>query len=689
MKMVKPLPIAKEAKIPLHLIEQIREETALLFVGSGLSIDLGYPSWKELVSNIFERIESTLSIKDETNRKWLKEHFFTEPDWAAEVISSASHDEYQNALRSIFLNEQPKVVSLNHILISLLSFKGYLTTNYDTLIEDYLSVFSLHPPLVFDYIEALENYANFRLASRYVLKLHGSIKNSTESLVLTSSDYHKLLHDQRYIRLLASIFSEYTILCVGFSLRDRDFRFFLEERFHLYKKRCPPLYALIPEEETCPLEISLLQNKYNVHLIPISKQNSFAELTSFLFSLYCIVQREDSSVIGREFLDVAVLRVNDTGGYENLSPLEEPPEAFKAKKLLSVFKEPIAVNALIAICMESGIRLSSATCIAMADVAPSGRVFLKKPIIRLAPEDRKVVASWISSEFESIPVTDSPRHFTSYHKAIFGKYSKTISYLLRYEEGWNEIIGVDKSSTYRLIRVSQFFKQEGLWREWLDIANDAQLFLDSTSEICRDLKKSVLWVYFWTRRYDDAQELLRNHPELDEKEGEHNYTERLLYMRKDHIPQLIEILIAKESIDYFGLSLLGRAYARLYLLDNRRNEHLLNAKEYLMLALKGATEYGDWIERSVQSWYLSIVLSDLGDIAKAKDYLAEVRRLDESIMNRVPGLAWLDLAEYRLAMNDPEGTEFKREELRERAIVAFTRLGVVDIEQYIDQEYYY
>jgi hypothetical protein len=54
--------------------------------------------------------------------------------------------------------------------------------------------------------------------------------------------------------------------------------------------------------------------------------------------------------------------------------------------------------------------------------------------------------------------------------------------------------------------------------------------------------------------------------------------------------------------------------------------------------------------------------------------------LDENIMNRVPGLAWLDLAEYRMAIRNPEASAFEKQELKDKAISSFKRLGVVSIE---------
>lgn len=688
--MIEPLSIEKESEIPLHLIEEVRASSAILFVGSGLSIPLGYPSWKNLVTSLFKKIEKNLSIKDEENRRWLKDSFSTQPDWAAEVINSASQGGYSSALREIFNISNEQKVSWNHILISLLSFRGYITTNYDPLIEEYLSIFRLNPPRVYDYEEAMNNYLEFKCSEKHVLKLHGCANKTFENIILTSSDYYKLLQDERYIRLLASIFSENTILCIGFSLQDRDFKFFLEERFHLYNKKCPPLYAVISIEQTCPLEISLLRDKYNVHIITISSGNNYSELTSFLYSLYCIVHREDSAAISPDFLNNAALRVQNSGNYSHdVTSPSNPELSVSVKKTLSVFREPIDANVLIAICMEHDVNISSSVCYTLVDSCDNNKVYLKKPIVEIGRKEREAVASWIASDLKSIPVTSSARHFTSYHKSIFGRYSRTISYLLRFQEGWDQIIGNNDQSTYSLTRVTQYFKQEGMWKQWLDIAHNAREFVKEKTSIHKELLQSILWIYFWTRRFKEASQLLSEYPELDEKKGEHAYSERLLYMQKVHTKELISKLLNKNELDYFGYSLLGRSYALLYLLDGKEKEHLLKAKDLLIKALKEAEENGDWIERSVQSWYLSIVLSDLGEIDKAKLYLAEVKRLDENIMNRIPGIAWLKLAEYRMSVNDSNVSSYRLEEIRDDTYLAFERLGVVGIDNFIDNEYFY
>jgi hypothetical protein len=186
--------------------------------------------------------------------------------------------------------------------------------------------------------------------------------------------------------------------------------------------------------------------------------------------------------------------------------------------------------------------------------------------------------------------------------------------------------------------------------------------------------------------------LLQAVPEIDNKAGEASYRERLLYMDRKHLADFVCTMNTRLDRDYFSNSLLGRAYARTATTESdpqRRKELLTCAREQLEKALTGARRLNDLIETSVQSWYLACVVSDLGLMTEAKVHLAEVRRLDEAIMARVPGLAWLRVAEYRFEVNQPNATTAMKAQKRKIAIEAMDSLGVVDSAHYVDVDYYF
>jgi tetratricopeptide (TPR) repeat protein len=544
---------------------------------------------------------------------------------------------------------------------------------------------------VLDYEEACSNISSFATGKRYVLKLHGCIRKRPDKIILTSSDYYRLMHDERYIRLLAWLISQHTILTIGFSLRDRDFRSFIEERNHLYGMQCPPIYAIVGENETCQLEMTALHNNYNIQLVPVSEADDFSGLTSLLFSLYCLIYRVDSSTVDADIENLVKHRVMSSERFQVPHPNPISPSAERARQLLSVFREPIDIGVFTTICMDAGLDLSPAHYRILGCATADNRIGLKVHSTPLGA-DRSFVAKWLASALEAIPMSDAPRYLSTYHKSFFDRYVETLRDLLSSAEGWEELIGEDDKAPLRLTRINEYFRQEGRWGQWLEIAEKAQNFVDQSSPLFIPLMRTKLWVYFWTRRYEEAKQLASKYPEVDEKHGESSYTERLMYMNPDNLPQLIDKLTATQNRDYFNESLLGRAYARLSVResDTERMKALLsNAKEHLTAALNSAKMSNDRIETSVQSWYLACVLADLGEIDEAKLHLGETRRLDECIMNRVPGIAWLRMAEYRLAINDPVASPSTRKSHKEVAMSAMRQLGMIDVEQYVDKEYYY
>ena len=689
-KRIQPLSTLKEADIPVTLINEIRKNNVFMLVGSGLSIPLGFPSWENLITKLYDRIKSNHWKQDIKTKKWLKDNFNSVPDWTAELLKSISGDFYTKALSEIFKSYPENPVSIAHALISLIPFKGYITTNYDTLIEDYLSIFMYNEPSIFSHIDLMNNRRLYNFNKLSVFKIHGCIKKNPHELVLSSSDYYKLLHDQKYIRFIDFLFSQNIVFSIGFSLRDRDFRTFVEERYNLYGAKCAPMYSIVEEHETCPLEIDLYLNKYNIHIVPISKDNNFSELSSLLLSLYCLVYKVDSNKFGSHIISLVLNRLAQTGKFNNISLMPENHSIQKVKRLLSIFKEPVDIELFTTICTDAKIELSPAHYKAISTISEN-KIYLKT---KVEPDNKDIefVSSWLSNYFESIPSGTSSRYLSIYHKRILKEFSKTIFYLLTTKTGWTILIGTDNLSTSRLTRFNEFYRQEGKWKEWLILIENVETFIDKKSQQYLNLMKTKVWVYFWTRRYHEANELITRFPMIDEKEGQYSYSARLQYMNNDYLNNLIKVLSNQTSLDYFNRSLLGRSYARQSLKSKNVEEKkilLEKAKDNLTKALDEAKLKNDMIEISVQSWYLAIVYAELNDLKNANFYLADVKRIDESIMNRIPGIAWLKLAEYRLAFNNDSIDKLEKDNLRDIAIEYMNRLGMSKVEEYVDCEYFY
>lgn len=675
------LPPSKEAAIPLELVEGLRRGDVLALVGSGLSLPLGFPTWRGLIKKLSKSVRSTAWTHDPNFENWVQTA--THLDWVAEVLRADRPEAFKSGLIDCFRGVTPLRFSLAHSLLALLPFRGYWTTNYDTAIEDNLAVFEASEPRVMDFEEASTDLRHVSEHSRIVLKLHGCVRKSYDNLVLTSSDYFKLMHDERYRRLLAALFSRHPILVMGYSLHDKDFRSLLEERHHLYGRRCPPIYALMGRQDTCEAEMSLYRSKYDVQLIPISEEAGFRELTQVLMSLFCLVHHLDSDTKAAELAMLIQARVHASGRMTTDTPVSSlVEESDSVRRLLASFHEPVAIDAFTALCTDQRLRVSTAHVRILAQ-GTDGRITSARPLLEPNVEDRKAVAAWLAVSLEAIPVGDGPSYLSTHRKKIFSEHCNTLAHLLANSEGWRVLVGDDEA---KLTRINEYFRQEGRWQEWLKIAEAAVQFVPSEARVYLPLVRSLLWVYFWTRRLSDVRRWLDCCPSAD-GDGESSYKTKLRYMNRTELPGVIMELKAIPSRIYWQDSLLGRSYARLSgsCLEERASM-LTSAKTHLAAALTGARNSRDLVETSVQHWYLACVCSDLGEHEEAREHLGEVRRLDECIMGRKPGIAWLRVAEYRVELNKKED---KAEDQRVRAIAAMEQLGMLEPEEFVTHDYYY
>jgi len=342
------------------------------------------------------------------------------------------------------------------------------------------------------------------------------------------------------------------------------------------------------------------------------------------------------------------------------------------------------------ICTDAEINLSTAQYRALFSIS-GNKVFLKQKVLT-EDDDIRFISKWISDYFEAIPLGRSSRYLSTFHKRFLSQFSETIFSLLATPNGWASLIGTSSESSLKLRRLNEFYRQEGRWLDWIRLCDKIETFIDKSSTEYIELLRTKVWVYFWTRRYDDAKKLISKHPEIDEKTGQYSYWARISYMNNSKIRHLISQLEGRKRLDYFNRSLLGRSYARLALKakSHSKKKELLNlAVKNLTIALKGAWKKNDMIEVAVQSWYLSVTYADLDKPKDSAKHFSEVKRLDESIMNRVPGKAWLRLAEYRIYLKQENIEEHRKERLKRIAVNAMKNLGMLNPEEYVESEYYY
>ncbi|MFZ0214040.1 MAG: SIR2 family protein, partial [Candidatus Acidiferrales bacterium] len=125
------------------------------------------------------------------------------------------------------------VEHLNLLRAKSLPLPTWVTTNYDTFIEDTVLREALETRSAAILKRPIKNF-DFALsagASQTLFKIHGCIENDPQtSIVITEEDYYRFLREDKYItNKLYTLFCERTVVFLGYSLSDPNIQFIYHE----------------------------------------------------------------------------------------------------------------------------------------------------------------------------------------------------------------------------------------------------------------------------------------------------------------------------------------------------------------------------------------------------------------------------------------------------------------------------
>jgi predicted phosphodiesterase len=254
-------------KVPRDLIKKIINNDCLLFAGAGTSIDAGLPTWYELLLSLIEKAQEMgeFEEEEETEIKYLLENY------EFIVVAEACRKklglfEFSNIIKK-YLAVKGRNSTIQKIL-SEIPFAGCLTTNYDSFVELNNKNSRVILPKELNELSAME--INSIMESSFpILKLHGTYDNA-KSIVLTHGDYNNLIfnsQNSRYRENLKNIISNKSMFFIGFSFRDPNIDFTLQEVFSNYRGNSVPHYALIPN--IGKLKADYFWENYNIKAISL------------------------------------------------------------------------------------------------------------------------------------------------------------------------------------------------------------------------------------------------------------------------------------------------------------------------------------------------------------------------------------------------------------------------------------
>ena len=197
-----------------RVIQKVRENDVVLWIGSGYSLYAGMPT----VGNLKELI---MGVCSEEERGYL-EKISSLHEFSSTFVNmrGGSENDLYKILRKAF-KVVPKDTWVHDLLKEIPQLSTIVTTNYDKLIEGSYGneldgvITNEHVPLI--------------TKNNVLYKIHGDI-DLPQTMVVTSEDYTNFFRNQDtpLWNKIKTLFAENTIVFVGYSLADQNVDYLFE-----------------------------------------------------------------------------------------------------------------------------------------------------------------------------------------------------------------------------------------------------------------------------------------------------------------------------------------------------------------------------------------------------------------------------------------------------------------------------
>ena len=273
--------------IPKELVDSLKKDKAGIYVGAGLSQSVGLPGWHTLLK---ELIELAREISYQPNEKFLADlaELITDPGKyliAAQELKDFLGDELRKYIIAKFSDNCPGP-SETHRLIIKLPFKFFITTNYDTLLENAFVQVNKKQAKVYTFKDSADIAYDLWNGTQFILKAHGDANKAQAGFILTEKDYRQILFQERgYQSILQSLFTTKTIVFIGSSLSDPELKLLLSFIHSSFHGGGPTHYALISSEFMNNAEADSWRKNFNIKVIPYDPKENHKEIHEFLLEL--------------------------------------------------------------------------------------------------------------------------------------------------------------------------------------------------------------------------------------------------------------------------------------------------------------------------------------------------------------------------------------------------------------------
>ncbi|HEY6347130.1 MAG TPA: SIR2 family protein [Bryobacteraceae bacterium] len=269
--------------VPADLVQRTLSGRCVAVIGSGPSQNAGIPGWRGALRKIVTWAgEQGFSLADlDEIQRMLDDQSADLLTIAAELFEQLGKTRYRHALAAVFRPGDVRPTAA-HGCLATIPFAGIITTNYDKLMEIALTTAGIDH-IVLTQQQPAELNEVIGGDRFFLLKAHGDIDN-IDTVVLGTKDYQKLLLNNAYQSCISHIFSQYTVLFVGFSLTDPDLQLTLNMSRAVFEGNTPNHYAVI--EKPGPINARRFQRDHGITLLPYERSDdTHPEVGEFLREL--------------------------------------------------------------------------------------------------------------------------------------------------------------------------------------------------------------------------------------------------------------------------------------------------------------------------------------------------------------------------------------------------------------------
>lgn len=244
----------------------LAQEDTVLFIGSGISIWSGLPSWSGMIEELAQFIESTGANASLVRAEAQRGDLLQAASYGFDKLTKHQIGEF---IRISCRYGIAKPQDIHRKIVSL-GPRCFITTNYDNLIEESLRMWMpdrfFRPPITNRHLTETAEIVHAR-AVDFIFKPHGDAADS-DSIILTREQYRQLLPQgerQAALESLKMLLASRPVVYFGFSLRDPDFVYVRDLLANTYKGGIRDHYAIMADVSEA--ESDYWRRNYGIHLI--------------------------------------------------------------------------------------------------------------------------------------------------------------------------------------------------------------------------------------------------------------------------------------------------------------------------------------------------------------------------------------------------------------------------------------